>query len=242
MSTLETMVKIAVFASGRFQPPTIGHAKMINEIIDIARKVGGDAFVFVSSTAEKEADKNILTSSEKVKYLEMMFPKGVQFIDTSKCGKDNPCSGPPAARNWLVNRGYTEFHLVAGSDREALFTSDRLWPEVEKPMFHGLERQDADKNLKDLSPEKMSSSKARALAKADMKDAFITAIGLGPEVGLEIYKKTRAAASLRGGANEEGEDWTSFSADQGGRRRKTRRGRRRATKRINTITGRSRLR
>ena len=38
----------AVFAFGRFNPPTIGHEKLINAVIATGQREGGDTFIYGS--------------------------------------------------------------------------------------------------------------------------------------------------------------------------------------------------
>ena len=176
----------AVYAVGRFQPPTIGHAKLIQTVKD----AGGDAFVFVSSSkpSGKEAAKNPLTSAEKIKYLKLMFPSGVTFIDTAIC--DPACGGPLAAYEHLKKLGYTDITLVAGSDRAEIFgPQSRIWEKVEPPKFIGLNREAAD------AVSQMSGTKARALAAAGDLAGFTKAVMIGkmtPEYAKELYDLLRS--------------------------------------------------
>ena len=77
----------AFYAVGRFQPPTIGHAKMIESLIQMSKDAGARPFVFVSSAqgTGKERVKNPLTSDVKVSFLRKMFPSDVEFVDTAEC-------------------------------------------------------------------------------------------------------------------------------------------------------------
>jgi cytidyltransferase-like protein len=182
----------AVYTAGRFQPPTIGHAKLIQTV----KSQGGDAFVFVSSSkpSGKEAAKNPLTSVEKVKYLKLMFPSGVTFVDTATC--DPACGGPLAAYEYLKGKGYTDITLVAGSDRAAVFGEGApIWASVENPpKFIGLNRDAADE------VSQMSGTKARALAKAGDLPGFTAAVMIGkmtPASAKELYDLLRTR--LKGG-------------------------------------------
>ena len=217
------------YTVGRFQPPTIGHAKLIQEVAKL-----GKAFVFVSSSKPcgKEAAKNPLTSDEKVKYLKLMFPSGVTFIDTARC--DPACGGPLAAYHYLSEKGYKDITLVAGSDRATAFGEGAgIWKTVDSPpKFRGLDREAAD------TVSQMSGTKARALAAAGDLDAFKNAVMIGkmtPASAKELYDLLR---SKKGGAGEcvEGEDvslWVADDETSGGRRRRTlrKRNRRPRTKR-----------
>lgn len=219
--SIEVIMAVA-YTVGRFQPPTVGHAKLIQAVINAAGK--DKAFVFVSSSKPcgKEAAKNPLTSAQKIKYLELMFPEGVKFIDTAQC---NPaCGGPLAAYHYLNERGYKGITLVAGSDRKAAFEpTAAMWKEMKAPAFIGLDREAAD------AVSQMSGTKARALAAAGDLVGFTNAVMIGnmtPASAKELYDLLR---SKKGGAEEcvEGEEVSLWAADDesgtGGRRRRTRR-------------------
>ena len=49
-------MKTAVFVFGRFNPPTIGHEKLLNALTATAQREGGKALVYTSST--QDAKKN----------------------------------------------------------------------------------------------------------------------------------------------------------------------------------------
>lgn len=53
-------MKTAVFAFGRFNPPTIGHEKLINAVIAVTQREGGTAFIYGSHT--QDSRKNPLSS------------------------------------------------------------------------------------------------------------------------------------------------------------------------------------
>lgn len=73
-----------VFTYGRFNPPHIGHRKLIEAIIAKAAENNADAYVFVTST--QDAESNPLIVSEKVRLLKLMFPNSskVRIINTTE--------------------------------------------------------------------------------------------------------------------------------------------------------------
>lgn len=174
MSTVETMS--VVYSVGRFQPPTIGHAAMIQALVN----TGKPAYVFVSSSQSPKA-KNPLTSEEKVAFLQKMFPKGVTFVDTATC--DPRCGGPVAAREYLIARGFRDITLIGGSDREEEFGPEsRIWEYLQNPEYEGprqppkflaLQRKEGD------GVAAMSGTKARGLAVAGDFESFKKAVTLG---------------------------------------------------------------
>lgn len=175
-------MKKAVYAVGRFQPPTIGHAAMMDSVTSLGQSQGAEAFVFVSSTqgTGKEKLKNPLTSTEKVVFLQKMFPSGITFVDTAKC--EPRCGGPLAAYSYLLDNGYTDITLIAGSDRAAEFgPTSQLWKsleDVKPPKFYPVSR-DADDESASMDPTQMSGTKARALAVSGDYEGFANAVTRG---------------------------------------------------------------
>jgi hypothetical protein len=168
-----------VYTVGRFQPPTIGHKKLIEGVIAEAVKVKGKAYVFVS--AAEDPDMNPLSPTQKIPILKHMFPDGVEFVDTKTClpGK-TPCGGPRFALAWF-NRMETppkDIYLAIGRERAAEFKDQSVWgkdnPSPKEVIPIG---EDRDPNDKSLNPDNMSGTKARQLAANGEKDAFYTAVG-----------------------------------------------------------------
>lgn len=109
-----TKKKIAVFTFGRMNPPTAGHEKLINKVLDVAHKSSATPFIFVSQTTD--AKKNPLTSKQKIKYLRLGVPKAEDHIS------DNPSIKTPfQALEHLIELGYTDVIMVVGEDRVSEF-------------------------------------------------------------------------------------------------------------------------
>jgi len=103
-----------VFAFGRLNPPTIGHQKLIERIITIAKRVKGLPVLYVSASQDKV--KNPLTVKQKVAYLKKVYPRGITIL---------PAIGTERTfMEILKNRfdkKYTDVYMIAGSDRVAEF-------------------------------------------------------------------------------------------------------------------------
>ena len=69
----ETRGTTAVFTFGRFNPPTIGHEKLLNVVASTATKAKAESFVYTSHT--QDAKKNPLSNDQKIVFMKMMFPK-----------------------------------------------------------------------------------------------------------------------------------------------------------------------
>ena len=248
------MVKVA-YTVGRFQPPTIGHQKLINAVVSAAGP-GGKAYVFVSSTqgTGKEKLKNPLTSSQKMPILTHMFPSGVEFVDTQVCKEEgHPCGGAIAAFYYLIEqKGHAaeDITLVIGDDRKREFgASADIWKRKEEKDRFGpggvnpteanfvylkSDKRNPNPEIKDA--DNMSGTKAREYVRLNRVDDFYSAVGYGPteEKGAaksvyDTIKRVVGSSRVRGGADT---SEVMFSADaEGGRTVRRKRKLRRKTMR-----------
>jgi len=101
--------KAVAFAFGRMNPPTAGHEKLIQKVESIAKRIKGDAIVYVSASQDK--DKNPLDARTKIKYLQPLYP-GVKF----KPATGNTRTFMEVLSNDL-NKKYSDVYMIGGSDR-----------------------------------------------------------------------------------------------------------------------------
>ena len=99
----------AIFTFGRFNPPTVGHEKLIVALANVARREGGEYFVFPSHS--QDSKKNPLDQKTKIGYMKKMFPKFKENIITSK-GRN-----ALEIASELHDEGYANLVMVVGSDR-----------------------------------------------------------------------------------------------------------------------------
>ena len=99
-------LKTAVFAFGRMNPPTMGHAKLIAKVIAVAKKEGGTPMVYPSKTEDKKS--NPLSFRTKVKVLKDVFGKVINTNTSIKTPFDVITS---------LNDNYERVIFVVGSDR-----------------------------------------------------------------------------------------------------------------------------
>ena len=107
----EKAQKKCVFAFGRMNPPTTGHAKLVEKVKAIAKENDADHLIVLSHSHDSK--KNPLSPKEKLKYVKAFFP-GVNFSVSSS---EQPNFLAQAAS--LYKKGVTELHMVGGSDRTA---------------------------------------------------------------------------------------------------------------------------
>ena len=105
----------AVFVFGRFNPPTIGHEKLINAVIAVNQREGGTALIYGSHS--QDSKRNPLSHKQKFKYLEKMFPRMKKSLQ-SKATERNVFEIADE-----LNGKYDKLVMVAGSDRVDEFTS-----------------------------------------------------------------------------------------------------------------------
>lgn len=105
--------KAVAFAFGRMNPPTAGHEKLIQKVESIAKRIKGDAIVYVSASQDK--DKNPLDVRTKIKYLQPLYPS-VQF----KPATGNIRTFMEVLKNDLNNK-YSDVYMIGGSDRVSEF-------------------------------------------------------------------------------------------------------------------------
>ena len=105
---VEAVGKTAVFTFGRFNPPTIGHQKLLQATTRVARKEGGKAHIFGSHSQDKK--KNPLTHTQKMHYLSKMFPKEMR-------GQDSISALRTAIDVAVHLNDHDRLVMVVGSDR-----------------------------------------------------------------------------------------------------------------------------
>lgn len=98
----------ATFTFGRFNPPTTGHKKLVDAVVNHAKKTGGKHYVFLSHT--QDSKKNPLSHEQKVHFAKKMFPHA-NVVDHSEH------KTVIHAMKHLEKQGHTHVHMVVGSDR-----------------------------------------------------------------------------------------------------------------------------
>ena len=188
----EAKSRPAVFAFGRFNPPTTGHAKLVDMMSRLAKKVQGDALLFSSHSNDKK--KNPLPHKVKVNYLRKFFGKKVKVPDVS-------ARTVFEIANALYSQGYRSIYMVAGSDRIREF--DALLKKYNGTKArHGFYKFDEiqivsagerDPDAEDVSG--MSASKMRAAAEQGDFDSFKQGVA-NKQFADKLYKDVRKGMGI----------------------------------------------
>ena len=181
-------------AFGRFNPPTIGHEKLLNAVKDASES--GDFKIYVSQSQDKL--KNPLPYGEKVEYMKEMFPDYDRLII-----KDNNIKTIFDILTKAYEEGYTKFKLVAGSDRVPAFTKliqDYNGVEGKHGFYDfkdGLEVINAGHREDDAEGvEGMSASKMREAVINDDYQEFIKGLPVGFAYSRELFNAVKVGMKL----------------------------------------------
>tara|TARA_A100000164_G_scaffold297908_1_gene272263 strand:- start:150 stop:1316 length:1167 start_codon:yes stop_codon:yes gene_type:complete len=174
----------AVFAFGRFNPPTIGHQKLLDKVIAMTKQVNGKGYIFLSHKQNNKTDP--LTFREKQDYLKMFYPN-------IEIGNANANTIIKALQE-IQSQGRTKIVMVAGSDRVAEF--QKLLNQYNgKPDKQGNDLYKFDSidvvSAGERDPDQegaagASASKARDLANKGQEQEF-NKIVLGGKNGKKLY-------------------------------------------------------
>ena len=174
----------AVFAFGRFNPPTIGHQKLLDKVIAMTKQVNGKGYIFLSHKQNNKTDP--LTFREKQDYLKMFYPN-------IEIGNANANTIIKALQE-IQSQGRTKIVMVAGSDRVAEF--QKLLNQYNgKPDKQGNDLYKFDSidvvSAGERDPDQegaagASASKARDLANKGQEQEF-NKIVLGGNNGKKLY-------------------------------------------------------
>ena len=103
----------AVFAFGRFNPPTIGHQKLIQKVQSMAKQVNGKGFIFLSHKQNNKTDP--LSFQQKQDYIRSQIQDPNLEIGNSKANTIIK------ALQVIQDQGRTRIIMIAGDDRVANF-------------------------------------------------------------------------------------------------------------------------
>jgi nicotinic acid mononucleotide adenylyltransferase len=97
----------AVFAFGRFNPPTIGHQKLLDKVLSMSQQVNGKGYIFLSQKQNNKTDP--LSFQEKQSYIQQFYPNLVVG--------DASVKTIVQALQKIQAEGRTRIVMIAGSDR-----------------------------------------------------------------------------------------------------------------------------
>ena len=200
----------AVFTFGRFNPPTIGHEKLINAVAKQQKKNSGSK-MYVYASQSNDPKKNPLPYAKKIAYMRKMFKKYAKNIISAK-----PRTAIEVAVE-LHNKGHRAIVMVVGSDRVAEF--DKLLNDYNgvdaRHGYYGFDNIEVvsagERDPDAEGVEGMSASKMRAAAEEGDFDSFKTGIpnSMSDADKKKMYLDVRKGMGMRE-EREMGDDYDSL--------------------------------
>jgi hypothetical protein len=148
---------------GRFNPPTVGHEKLLKSAKRIS--AGGDVKIYPSRSQDPK--KNPLDPNKKVSFMKKMFPEFEENIINDDDMK--------TIFNVLVaanEDGYTEVNIVVGSDRQAEF--ENLAQKYNGDIYTFDQIRVISAGVRDADAEGVEGMSASKMRKAVMDDDFVS--------------------------------------------------------------------
>ena len=194
---LEAKQKTIVFSFGRLNPPTVGHQKLLQKIVQTAQRMSGQAMMFVSYS--QDAKKNPLTAKQKIAYIKKMFPKEARQL---KLEDDSSIRNAIDVATEL-NGKFDNLVMVVGSDRVKDFkTLLNKYNGVDSR--HGFYKYD---NIQIVSAGErdpdaegvagMSASKMRAAAASGDYESFSLGLPSSFKDGEKLFKDIRLGMNVK---------------------------------------------
>jgi len=194
----ENSGKTAVYTFGRFNPPTIGHEKLLRVVQTTSTKEGGDYFIYTSHS--QDSKKNPLTHKQTINFLKLIFPKHRPYIEDSSAK-----TALDAASEIHDKGGYTKLVMVVGSDRVSDFKSllNRYNDKKSKHGYYYFESIDVisagERDPDADGAEGMSASKMRQAVVDSDYDTFKMGVpsGTSDSICMNLYNAVAKGLRLK---------------------------------------------
>ena len=148
-------------AFGRFNPPTIGHEKLLQAAEKAAQ--GGDMKIYPSRT--QDAKKNPLDPDMKVSYMRKMFPKYEEQIVN-----DDEMKSIFNVLTTAYEEGYKSVNIIVGADRQAEF--ENLANKYNKDLYDFKQIRVISAGVRDADAEGVEGMSASKMRKAVADNDF----------------------------------------------------------------------
>ena len=148
---------------GRFNPPTVGHKKLL----DGAKSVAGDGDIRIYPSRSNDPKKNPLEPGQKTELMKKMFPSHSENIVN-----DESIKTIFDALELANNDGYSNIKIVVGSDRVSEF--DNLAQKYNGDLYDFEEIETISAGERDEDSDDVSGMSASKMRKAAAEEDFQT--------------------------------------------------------------------
>ena len=189
---------------GRFNPPTVGHEKLLNKVAQQAKSTGGEYRIYPSRSEDPK--KNPLDAGTKIGFMKQAYPDHANAIQNNE-----EMRTIFDVLTTLDGEGYSSVNLVVGGDRVSEFNS--LAQKYNGDIYTFDEINVVSAGARDPDGEGvegMSASKLRKAAAEDDFDSFKRGMtkSLGKDGTEKLYTTLRQAMQV-----EEFDDFAEASYD-----------------------------
>ncbi len=189
---------------GRFNPPTVGHEKLLNRVAQQAKSSGGEYRIYPSRSEDPK--KNPLDPGTKIGFMKQAYPDHANAIQNNEDMRTIF-----DVLSTLDSEGYSTVNLVVGGDRVSEFNS--LAQKYNGDLYTFDEINVVSAGARDPDGEGvegMSASKLRKAAAEDDFDSFKRGMtkSLGKDGTEKLYTTLRQAMQV-----EEFDDFAEASYD-----------------------------
>jgi hypothetical protein len=195
----------AIFCFGRMNPPTLGHAKVMETTVSLG---GDNGFIFLSNSHKAPDDP--LDPATKAAFIRSIYPQYANNI------VDEPVLNALFAANWLYDKGFRNMTFVGGSDRlgnrqgsiEKLLNNWNSGPIRSADNVRGPEGREyvflefvssGNRDADSPGVEGFSGTKARKAAEEGNEQKFQEYTGVGPNIkvgGSTLFQVVRKGLGL----------------------------------------------
>ena len=189
---------------GRFNPPTVGHEKLLNKVAQQAKSTGGEYRIYPSRSEDPK--KNPLDAGTKIGFMKQAYPDHANAIQNNE-----EMRTIFDVLTTLDGEGYSSVNLVVGGDRVSEFNSLAQKYNGDVYTFDEINVVSAGARDPDgEGVEGMSASKLRKAAAEDDFDSFRKGMSksLGKDGTEKLYTTLRQAMQV-----EEFDDFAEASYD-----------------------------
>lgn len=182
-----------VVTFGRFNPPTIGHEKLLNKVAQEAQSSGADYKIYPSRSQDNK--KNPLDFKTKHDMMKTMFPQHADMIVDDESNGKNIFD---VLRD-LHAQGYDNVKVVVGDDRVKEFSNMTTKYNGKNYNFGGLDTVSAGARDPDAEGvEGMSASKMRKAAAENDYESFKSGLPahIDKDTAKELYLTVRRSMKL----------------------------------------------
>jgi hypothetical protein len=177
-----TKLKIVVASFCRMNPATAGHLKLMNKMVDVAKKYNGTAQLYLSHSQDPK--KNPLHYNDKFMFVSILIPRGLELVDSK-------VNNPFEMVEELAKK-FDRIIIVAGSDRIEEYKRAEQYADGKE--FEVVSAGDRDPDAEGVSG--ISASKMRKFASDNDYENFKKGTGISERYSKELFNQVRIGMGL----------------------------------------------